>query len=128
MPRTDTYTSSPATSPLLHNRPSEHAGQLRVGSTMAPAATPAQRTHREGDEMADDNITRPARRQGSIARSAGVRKNGRLPPSEKHGAKQIPPKGTGARSVVAPENLGQEGEQSNIKRNTTGQGRRQDRI
>jgi hypothetical protein len=52
-----------------------------------------------------------------------------VPPSEQHRAEQIPPRGPGERPDPAPDNLGQEGEQSIVKPNTTtDRGRRQDRI
>jgi len=52
-----------------------------------------------------------------------------VPPSEEHHAEQIPPtRRPGIRPDPAPDSLGQEGEQSNIKRNTADKGRRQDRY
>ena len=52
-----------------------------------------------------------------------------VPPSEQHHAEQIPPRGPAKkRPDPAPDSLGQEGEQSTIKPNTTDRGRRQDRI
>ena len=52
----------------------------------------------------------------------------RIPPSEQHRPEQIPPSGPARRPDPAPDSLGQEGEQSNIKPNTTDDGKRQDRI
>lgn len=52
-----------------------------------------------------------------------------VPPSERHRAEQIPPRGPAQRPDTDPDDLGQEGEQSTVKPNTTtDQGRRQDRI
>jgi hypothetical protein len=51
-----------------------------------------------------------------------------VPPSERHRTEQVPPRGPARRPDPAPDSLGQEGEQSNIKPDTTDHGRRQDRI
>jgi hypothetical protein len=47
-------------------------------------------------------------------------KKPKRPPSEDHRPKQVPPKGATSRPDPAPDSLGQEGEQSTIKPNTTG--------
>jgi hypothetical protein len=49
------------------------------------------------------------------------------PPSEQHRPKQVPPHGPAQRPDPRPDNLGQEGEQSTIKPNTTDPDR-QDRL
>jgi hypothetical protein len=50
-----------------------------------------------------------------------------VPPSEQHRPEQVPPSGPSHRPDPVPDSLGHEGEQSNIKPNTTDHGRRQDR-
>jgi hypothetical protein len=52
-----------------------------------------------------------------------------IPPSERHRAEQVPPRGPARGPDTDPDDLGQESEQSSVKPNTTtDKSRRQDRI